>query len=79
VTTASILAASQSVQAKPTKATAEETVEAWKNLIIARDLLQTADGMVAQKDWPSILKLLENDTFKNIETSLLKLVYLYPE
>ena len=74
LTTASFLAASQTVQAKPTKATAEETVEAWKNLVIARDLLKTADGLVEKKDWPSILDLLENDTFKNIETSLLKLV-----
>mmetsp|Transcript_47017 Transcript_47017/g.98452 ORF Transcript_47017/g.98452 Transcript_47017/m.98452 type:complete len:230 (-) Transcript_47017:111-800(-) len=74
LTTASFLAASQSVQAKPTKATAEETVDAWKNLIIARDLLKTADGLVEKKDWPSILDLLENDTFKNMETSLLKLV-----
>jgi hypothetical protein len=74
LTTTSILAASHTVQAKPTKATAEETVEAWKNLVIARDLLKTTDGLVEKKDWPSILELLENDTFKNMETSLLKLV-----
>ncbi len=75
LTTSSFLAASQTVQAKPTKATAEETVEAWKSLVVARDLLKTADGLVEKKDWPSILELLEKDTFKNIETSLLKLVY----
>lgn len=65
---------SQTVLAKPTKATAEETVESWKQLVAARDLLKSADGLIDKKDWNSILELLSNDIFKNMESSLLKLV-----
>ena len=68
--------ASQPVLAKPTKATAEETIQAWKELTAAKDLLKSADGLVEKKDWDAILELLGNSVFKDMESSLLKLVHI---
>ena len=71
------LSSSSTVLAKPTKATAEETVESWKQLVAARDLLKSADGLAEKKDYDAILELLSKDVFKNMEASLLKLVNIF--
>jgi hypothetical protein len=45
-------------EAKPTKATEEDTIAAWNKLIDAQESLATVNALVEAKDWDGINALL---------------------
>ena len=62
--------------AKPTKASAEDTIAAWNVLVDAMEKLDKSvvAPLVEAKDWDGILELLGQPEFTTMEDNLLKLV-----
>merc|ERR1711966_148136 len=71
---AALLAMPKMSEAKRTTATSEDTVAAVKTLTTVQAELKTVDELLANKDYPGVLKLFEQPEFAKIEENLLKLV-----
>mmetsp|Transcript_9423 Transcript_9423/g.21547 ORF Transcript_9423/g.21547 Transcript_9423/m.21547 type:complete len:228 (-) Transcript_9423:176-859(-) len=71
---AALLALPKTSEAKRVTATNEETVAAVKTLVLVQTELKTIDEMLKGKDFPGVLKLLEQPEFAELEQNLLRLV-----